>query len=147
MGLCFPCPIELLWENSREMQLHTPNTPEAQASTEKRRLIENTLLLEMSMQVVAETMETAVKTAVTTREVPPSTATAPIRARRLALQAMPLEELKALHAKATAQKARQDEAQRFYNKPDAKGVYYRYWLAIIYTSSGMPGHYERLFDL
>lgn len=82
------------------------------------------------MQVFAEVAEGAVKTAVTTREVPPSPATAPIRARRIALQAMPLEELKARHAKATAQKAQQDEAQRFYNKPDAKGLDFSFWLSM-----------------
>lgn len=129
MGPCFPRPIELLWENSREMPLPTPQTPEAKTSTEKSRLIENILQLEMPMQVVAENIEAAIKTAVTTREVPPSPVTTPIRARRLALQTMPLEELKALHAKATAQKARQDEAQRFYNKPDAR-VDYSFWLSM-----------------
>lgn len=81
------------------------------------------------MQAVAENIEAAVKTAVTTREVPPSPVTAPIRARRLALQAMPLEELKALHAQATAHTARQDEAKRFYNKPDAR-VDYSFWLSM-----------------
>ncbi len=113
-----------------EMQLHTPNTPEAQLSTEKRHLIERILLLEMPMQVFAEAAEGAVKAAATEREVPPSPATAPIRARRIALQEMPLAELKALHAKATAQKAQQDEAQRFYNKPDAKGLDYSFWLSM-----------------
>lgn len=83
------------------------------------------------MQVFAEVAEGAVKAAVTTREVPPSPATAPIRARRLALQAMPLEELSALHARANTQKARQDEAQRFYNKPNAR-VDFSFWLAMDY---------------
>lgn len=108
--------------------MHTSQSPEAKLSMEKAHLISFILQFEMPKQVFAESMESAVK-AVATREIAPSAVTAPIRARRAALEAMALEDLRGLHAAAVAQKAKQDEAQRFYNKREAMADF-GYWLSM-----------------
>lgn len=96
---------------------------------EKAHLISRILQFEMPTQVFAESLESAVKAAAVTTAVAPSAVTAPIRARRAALQAMALEDLRALHAAAVTQKAKQDEAQRFYNKREAMADF-GYWLSM-----------------
>lgn len=111
--------------------MHTPNTPAAQPSTEKRHLIESILLLEMPLQLGLESMEHSLKAANLNRgsEHTPSTATAQVRARRQHLEAHTLDALKTHHAAVIAKRAQHEEAARFYNKPDAR-VDYRLWLAM-----------------
>lgn len=121
--------IKTLWTTGRETQVQTPQTPEAKSSIEKTSLIAGILMMEMPKLVVLESIEKAAQTASGNSAPAQSATTAPIRARRLALEGQTLDALRAVHAAATASKARQEEAQRFYNKAQAKADY-GFWLSM-----------------
>jgi len=111
--------------------LQEPKTPEAEQAQTRERLIARILQAERPIEVFAESMEAAI------HAVQPQTgasgATQGIKARRLALQAMPLEDLRALHSALLAKQAKEDEAKRFYNQPKAMADY-NYWLAMDFWS-------------
>lgn len=88
-------------------------------------------MLEMPQGIVRESIENAAN-AISNNlgQAPaPTTATSTVKARRIALHAMELDALKGIHAAATLTQARQEEAKRFYNKPEAMANY-DYWLAM-----------------
>jgi len=111
--------------------LQKPQTPEADQAQARARLIASILQAERPIEVFAESMESAIHAVQS--QTGASAATQGIKARRLALQAMPLEDLRALHSALLAKQAKEAEAKRFYNQPKAMADY-NYWLGMDFWS-------------
>lgn len=109
--------------------------PDAKLSMEKDQLIKSILALEMPTQCTLEALEASIRTAVAAAPREPMPQTAAIRARRTELQALHEDDLRQLLARTTADKARQEEAKRFYNQRAAMADY-AYWLGMDFWSLG-----------
>lgn len=112
--------------------MHT-QTPDAKLSMEKDRLISDLLQLEMPSQCALELFEKTLRATVPKAPREPIPQTASIRARRTELQALPVENLRQLLARTTAENARREEAKRFYNQRNAMADF-EYWLGMDFWS-------------
>lgn len=112
--------------------MHT-QTPDATSSMEKDRLIKAILKLEMPFQLELESLAESIRAVLPKAAQEPVPQTAAIRARRAELQTLPEDDLRQLLARTTAEKARQEEARRFYNQRNAMADF-AYWLGMDFWS-------------